>query len=107
MFTLKFCCLDLTQLFLMNGRKTSWQHHSPAITQITLSSVKLCLSLSELACFHALWNEPLLQSLHVFYASKKCILLKMHFQGFILSGIILYFYDCYFISSLNQIDVLH
>jgi hypothetical protein len=31
--------------------------HSPAVVQITLSSAKLCLSLSEADSFGALWNE--------------------------------------------------
>jgi hypothetical protein len=53
--------------------------HSPAAAQITLSSVKLYLSLSEVDCYCALWNEILLQSLNAFYASKTvCILLKIN-----------------------------
>jgi len=31
--------------------------HSAAVTQITASSVKFCLSLSEVDCFCALWSE--------------------------------------------------
>ena len=31
--------------------------HTPAITQVTVSSVNLCLLLSEVVCFRAVWNE--------------------------------------------------
>jgi len=31
--------------------------HSPTVSQITLSSVSLFLSLSEVDCFHDLWND--------------------------------------------------
>jgi hypothetical protein len=51
----------------------SWLPHSPATAQITLSSVKLCLSLSEVYCFHALWDEAVLQSFNVLYASEGYI----------------------------------
>jgi len=43
--------------------------HSPAIVQITLSSVKLHLSLSEVNCLNAVWNETLLPSINTFCAS--------------------------------------
>lgn len=43
----------------------------PAIVQDTVSSVKLCLSLSEFDCFHTVWNQILLQSCNVFSPSKK------------------------------------
>jgi hypothetical protein len=59
----------------MEFRPHGWQItlHSPAITEITLSSAKLCLSLSAFVCFSVLWNETLLQWCNVFYASKKCL----------------------------------
>jgi len=47
--------------------------HSPAIAQITLGSVKLCLSLRQVQCFCALGNDTILQLFNVFYASKKCL----------------------------------
>jgi hypothetical protein len=47
--------------------------HSPAIRQITLSSITLFLSESEVDCFHGLGEETLLQSFQVFYAPKKCL----------------------------------
>ena len=50
--------------------------HSPAIAQTTVSSVRLCLALSEVECVCALWNKTPLQWFIVFYASKNCILLK-------------------------------
>jgi hypothetical protein len=49
-----------------------------ALAQITLSSVMLCLSLSDVDCFYALWNETVLPSFKAFDVSKKCILLKIN-----------------------------
>lgn len=54
----------------------SWQvgfQPSSAIVQIILSSVRLCLLLSEVFCFHAVWNETILWSFSVFSTSKNCI----------------------------------
>jgi hypothetical protein len=39
--------------------------HFTAISQIILSPVKLCLLLSEVECFRALWNVVLLQPFNV------------------------------------------
>jgi hypothetical protein len=55
------------------GWQVSFRQASPVL-QITLSSVKLYFSLSEGDCFYALWNETLIQSLSVFYASIKCLI---------------------------------
>jgi hypothetical protein len=43
-------------------RLHSWciDFNYPAVVQAILSSVKLCLSLNEVDCFSALWNETLL-----------------------------------------------
>ena len=41
----------------------------PAIVQNTFSSVKLCLPLSEIGCFHASSSE----TLHVFCVSERCL----------------------------------
>ena len=41
----------------------SWLVLPYCTAQLTLSSVKLCFSLSKIDCFCGLWNEPLLQSL--------------------------------------------
>jgi len=46
--------------------------HSSAIVQNTHSLVKLQLSLSEV-CFCASWNETLLKSLNMLYASINCL----------------------------------
>jgi len=43
-----------------HGRWVSFPYN-PAIVQITLSSVKHCVSLIKVDCFHAPWNETLLQ----------------------------------------------
>jgi hypothetical protein len=53
----------------------SWQvgfQPSFAIVQIVLSSVRLCLLLSEVPCFLAVWSETFLWSCSVFYTSKNC-----------------------------------
>jgi hypothetical protein len=54
--------------------------NSPAVVQAILSSVKLCLSLSEVDCFCALWNETLLHSFScILYIQKVCISLNISF----------------------------
>jgi hypothetical protein len=64
--------------------------HSPATVQITLSSVKPCLSFIEMDCFHALWNDTVLQFFSVYYASKNnCILFEINFHSFYYSVFLL------------------
>lgn len=58
--------------WLAGGRQVGFQSSS-ALVQTTLSSVRLCLLLSEVLCFHAVWNETLLWSFSVFSTSKNCI----------------------------------
>jgi hypothetical protein len=36
------------------------------------NQIRQDVSLCQLGCFHALWNETLSWQYHVFYASKKC-----------------------------------
>jgi hypothetical protein len=56
--------------------------HSPAIAQITLSSVNLCLSLRQVHCFCALGNDTIFQLFNVFYASRKFLyLLPINFHA--------------------------
>ena len=50
--------------------------HYPAIEQVSLSTVKLCLSLSGDVCFCILWSETLLQLCNVFYAAKNVFVSK-------------------------------
>jgi hypothetical protein len=64
----------------------------PAIAQDTVSSVKLCLSLSEVDCFHAAWNQILLQSCNVFYPSKK-------YLYFIKSKLVRFFTFCTYLLT--------
>jgi len=72
--------------------------HSPAIAQITLGSVKLCLSLREVHCFCALGNDTILQLLTVFYASRKCLyFITNKFSCFLCLR-------CYFMFSLLGIS---
>jgi hypothetical protein len=76
-------------------RPRGWQigfPHSPAFTQITLSSFKLFLSLSVTDYSHALWNAALLQSFTLLCYQKVFIfLLKMdicaYFALFVLMTI--------------------
>ena len=49
-------------------------HHPPAVSQISLCSVQLCLSLRELGCFCAICNETFLQSFNVFYAFNMFVM---------------------------------
>jgi len=73
---------DLSRRFGMRpqGQRVCFLH-TPAIAQITLSSVKLCLALSKADCFRMLWNETVHHSLHAFYASKNvCTVLKINFH---------------------------
>jgi hypothetical protein len=45
--------------------------HFLAVAQIAVSSVKRSLSLSEVNCARALWNETVYRSLNVLCASKN------------------------------------
>lgn len=82
--------------------------HFPAIVLITLSSVSICHSLSEVDCFGVLWNETLLQSFNIFYASKYCLLfIENEIAHLCASDVTLYFYCWYFIPICCQIRVLH
>jgi hypothetical protein len=57
-------CSDLSYCFRRTvtrpGGGTVSFPNSPATVQITFSSVKLCLSVSESDCFHDSWNETLI-----------------------------------------------
>lgn len=76
------------------SNNSGWDHvagesHStiPAIAQVTVSSVKLFLSLSEADWFHTVWNQILLQSCNVFYPSKN-------YLYFIRSKLVCFFTLC-------------
>jgi hypothetical protein len=60
------------------------------VVHITLSLVKLCLPLSEVDCFYALWNGLLINHLMYFMLSEVVgILLKINFHTFYaLQGIL-------------------
>ena len=72
--------------------------HSPPIVQITLSSTKLCLLLSEVHCFYA----PKLQCIHM-----TLNYIKINYHAFYAVRGYCIFYYWYFISSWNKISVLH
>jgi hypothetical protein len=90
-------------------RQRGWQvsfPHSLAIVQITYSEVMLCPSLSEVECFHAVWNKILLESFNVFYASQKCTLLKFYAFG-ALKGYFTFLLLQYYVTSYwNKISIL-
>jgi hypothetical protein len=54
-------------------RTQGWRVASPTFLLLrrSLTAQSSCLSLSEVHCFCALWNETLLQSFDIFYASRK------------------------------------
>jgi hypothetical protein len=80
--------------------------YGTGIVQSTLSSVKLCLSLSEVNCFHALWNEILLQSLNVCYASKKCLHFIQNSHAFMFFEVMMCYYYWYLVICLKQTGTL-
>jgi hypothetical protein len=100
------------QTFKSWGQR-GWQGscpHSSAIVQITLSSVSICLSLSEVDCCHALCNGTCLQICNVFYASKKVFVLKLsyflHFCGYFMFLLLLFHMflqpNCHFALKIDS-----
>ena len=82
--------------------------HSPTIAQITLSSVNLSLSLSEVDCFHALHNKTLLQSFNDFMLPKQvCTSFKINVHTLHTFLSYLIFYYSYFMNSWNHKGILH
>lgn len=76
------------------------------VTQTTLSKDKPHLSLHEVYCFHASWSEPFFNHLMHFMLPKcVCILFKINFNVFILSGIISSFITGSSLRPLKQICV--
>jgi len=69
-------CFNLGDWFIwIKTWPHGWQvgfQPSSAIVQIILSLVRLCLLLSEVLCFHAVWSETFLWSFSVFPTSKNC-----------------------------------
>jgi len=72
--------------------------HSPLIVQITLSSVMLCLPLSEVHCFYAPKLQCICMTLHY---------IKINVHAFYAVWGYYIFYYWYFITSWNKISVLH
>ena len=71
----------------MTGNSASC--HTPAIVQITFSSVKLHISLCEADCFNNLCNEALLQLFNVCYASRiVCVFMKINFHARIFNFLV-------------------
>jgi hypothetical protein len=54
-----------------------------AVSQITLSSVKLCRSLNDVNSCDALWNETLRQMFNIFHGSKmRFVFIKTNVNAF-------------------------
>lgn len=76
--------------------------HSPAIARITLSSMKLCISVIYFKCFRVLRNETLFWWFNVYCASiSACIVLKK-FARFCASGSFYMYIFPLFHESLEQ-----
>lgn len=69
-------CFNVSDWFIwIKTWPHGWQvgfQPSSAIVQIILSLVRLCLLLSEVLCFHAVWSETFLWLFSVFPTSKNC-----------------------------------
>jgi hypothetical protein len=104
-------CFDLHSLVLTNPDEAmclvSLLTRS-ATVQLTASSVNICLSLTNVNCFHAEWNETVLHSLNLWVScvSKKwpCFVENKLPCMFYCMRL---FYNCYIISPWNQIIALH
>jgi hypothetical protein len=79
------------------------------VVHITVSSVMLCLAISENGCFRALRNKTLLQLSSKLYAfNKRSYFIKngfFFFAIFMLSAVIVHSYNWYLIRSWNQVSV--
>ena len=75
-----------------------------SIVQISLSSIRLSLSLSGVDCSLALWNEVFSNHLMNFVLPRSiCFSLELHFMHFVLFDI-LFLYYWNLITSRKQID---
>lgn len=93
-YSSEYHCFDLLWLGLTKWKETlkvvSWLPPISCYCAISHSSVQLCLSLSEVDCFWALWYETLHPSPNVFHTSKKCLyfaktsMLVMPFSGYFI-----------------------
>jgi hypothetical protein len=76
-YSLQYHGFSFSWLFQQTGMRshdmTVGFPHSPAFAQITLSSLKLYLSLRQVHCFCALGNDSILQLFNILYASRKCL----------------------------------
>jgi hypothetical protein len=83
--------------------------HPPAVAQTTLSSVTLCLSLSQVDRFRALRNENLLQLVNVLCACKPVYgLLRVNLPIVMLSmeNGVQCLYQCYRFQLITNIETL-
>ena len=72
--------------------------HSPAVVQITVSTVRLHLSFIEVDCFCAVWNETALQLFTVFYVSQNCLYFTKNKLSYFLCFLSLF---CTFITGIS------
>jgi hypothetical protein len=91
-------------------KQSTWlAYQLPPQSPTTLSSAKLCLSLSDLDRLHALWNKKLLQIFKFFYGNKNiCVLLKICFHAlYAFRGFITLLIVGISLSFSYHIDILH
>jgi hypothetical protein len=76
---------ELSLLVSTNRDNRRWMEirlpHSPDIQQVTLSSVKPCLSQGKFDCFRVWWNDVLCQSLHIPSCVRSCIAVNINFYA--------------------------
>jgi hypothetical protein len=74
-----------------HGQQVSFSH-SLVTLQIFLGLLKLCLSLSEVECLHALWNETILVSFYAVNVTKNYLYwLKQTFMHDVLFEVALHY----------------
>ena len=82
--------------FLRTGMRSRGQWvglpHSSAIAQVSLSTVKLCISVIDVNCFRVLWSETLVQWFDVtILCVQQCLYcINTNFRVFVLSGYLIF-----------------
>ena len=91
------------------GWECVYSQSSPlSCTYAELSQQKLWFSLSAVECFCDLWNEILLLSINIFWASEKCLYFAKHETSCFLSFLNYYIFLLpVFHRFLKQTGVLH
>lgn len=78
----------------------------PAIVHVTLKTVKLCFSLTEVCYFCLLWNEPLFSIIGVYFVLKKYWYFITHKTRAFWAFWVCYLFHCaFFFSSWNHREI--